>query len=252
MTEALLLSNGRAPGLGFLEHVRDTITQVLGGRDRVLFIPYASSDPDRYTEVMRESLAGIGIRVDGAHTAPDLCAAIAAAQAVFVGGGNSFRLLKWVRAAGALKPLRERAVGGMPYIGASAGSNLACASIRTTNDMPIVNPGSFEALGLIPFQVNPHYPYTAAPPQMHAGESRDDRIGEFLDENDVPVLGLPEGTWLRVSGLTASTGGVAHTKLFQRGAEPRELPPGSDVSTLMGLPVRFDTSETYSKPARRT
>jgi dipeptidase E len=242
MTEALLLSNATAPGLGFLDHVRDTIAEVLGGRDRMLFIPYASSQADRYTEVMREGLARIGVRVDGAHTAPDLCEAIATAQAVFVGGGNSFRLLKRMREAGALKPLRERALDGMPYVGASAGSNLACASIRTTNDMPIVNPGSFEALGLIPFQVNPHYPYTATPPQMHAGESRDDRIGEFLDENDVPVLGLPEGTWLRVSGLTASTGGVTHTKLFRRGAEPQQLPPGSDVSMLMGLPVRFDTN----------
>jgi dipeptidase E len=242
MTEALLLSNARAPGLGFLDHVLDTIAELLDGRDRMLFIPFAQTEADRYTEVMREGLARIGVRVDGAHTAPDLCEAIAAAQAVFVGGGNSFRLLKRMREAGALKPLRERALDGMPYAGASAGSNLACASIRTTNDMPIVNPGSFEALGLIPFQVNPHYPYTATPPQMHAGESRDDRIREFLEENDVPVLGLPEGTWLRVSGPTASTGGVAHTKLFRRGAEPRELPPGSDVSTLMGLPVRFDTS----------
>jgi dipeptidase E len=242
MTEALLLSNARAPGLGFLDHVRDTIAEVLAGRDRMLFIPYASTEAERYTEVIGEHLAGIGVRVDGAHTAPDLCEAIAAAQAVFVGGGNSFRLLKRMREAGALKPLRERALDGMPYVGASAGSNLACASIRTTNDMPIVNPGSFEALGLIPFQVNPHYPYTATPPGMHAGESRDDRIREFLDENDVPVLGLPEGTWLRVSGPAASTGGVTRTKLFRRGAEPEELPPGSDVSTLMGLPVRFDTN----------
>ncbi|HEY2578620.1 MAG TPA: dipeptidase PepE [Streptosporangiaceae bacterium] len=242
MTEALLLSNARAPGLGYLDHVRDTISEVLRGRDRLLFIPFASANADLHTETMRDSLARIGVRVDGAHLARDLCQAIAAAEAVFVGGGNSFRLLKRMREAGALKPLRERALDGMPYFGASAGSNLACASIRTTNDMPIVSPGSFEALGLIPFQVNPHYPYTATPPEMHAGESRDQRISEFLDENDVPVLGLPEGTWLRVSGTTASTGGVAHTRLFRRGAEPQELPPGSDVSTLMGLPVGFDTN----------
>jgi dipeptidase E len=242
MTEALLLSNARAPGLGYLDHVRDTIAEVLQGRERLLFIPYASTDADRYTGVIQDGLASIGVHVDGAHTARDLPGAIAAAQAVFVGGGNSFRLLKRMRELGGLKPLRERALDGMPYFGASAGSNLACASIRTTNDMPIVNPGSYEALGLIPFQLNPHYPYTETPPEMHAGESRDQRISEFLDENDVPVLGLPEGTWLRVSGLSASTGGVTRTKLFRRGAEPEELPPGSDVSTLIGLPVRFDTN----------
>jgi dipeptidase E len=242
MTEALLLSNSRAPGLGPFDHVGTTIAEVLAGRDRLLFIPYASSDADRYTAVMQEGLAPIGVQVDSAHTAPDPLQAIAAAQAVFVGGGNSFRLLKRMRELGALEPLRARALDGMPYFGASAGSNLACASIRTTNDMPIVNPGSFEALGLIPFQLNPHYPYGQTPPEIHAGESRDQRLSEFLDENEVPVLGLPEGTWLRVSGATASTGGVTHTTLFQRGAEPQQLAPGSDVSKLMGLPVRFDTN----------
>jgi dipeptidase E len=242
MTDALLLSNSRAPGGEFLEHVIDTIAEVLQGRSQMLFIPYASTDADRYTRLMQDGLAGIGVQVDGAHAAADLHKAIAEAQSVFVGGGNSFRLLKRMRDLGALGPLRDRGLDGMPYLGASAGSNLACASIRTTNDMPIVNPGSFEALGLIPFQVNPHYPYTQTPEEMHAGESRDVRISEFLDENDVPVIGLPEGTWLRVSGASASVGGVTASTLFRRGASPQPLAPGSDVSELLKLPARFDTS----------
>ena len=246
MTDVLLLSNSRAPGQGYLEHAMTEITGLLGGGrgggrgPRLVFIAFASSQPDQYTQLMRDTFGPLGITVEAAHAVADVPAAIARADAVFTGGGNTFRLLRRMRAAGALDPLRGRALDGMPYIGVSAGSNLACPTIRTTNDMPIVHPGPFEALGLIPFQVNPHYPY-AEDPQARSGETRGERLAQFVEENDVPVLGLREGTWLRVAGARASLGGVTRARLFRRGAAAHELDAGSDVSWLLDLPASFDT-----------
>jgi dipeptidase E len=248
LPEVLLLSNSTAPGRAFLAHALDAIGAVLDGRRSLLFIALASSDPGRYTDLMRDCLAQIGVRVDGAAAPDDLRRAVAGAEAVFVGGGNSFRLLKRLRAADLLDELRARVLAGVPYLGASAGANLACPTIRTTNDMPIVDPGSFQALGLIPFQVNTHYP-DAEPAGPLDGETRQRRIAEFLEENDVPVLGMPEGTWLRVSGESAATGGVTGCRLLRRGAQARELPAGSDVSALLRLPARFDSAQIDS--ARR-
>jgi dipeptidase E len=241
MPEMLLLSNSTAPGQAFLEHALEVIAEVLHGRRRLLFVALAASDPGRYTALMRDCLARIGIRVEGAHPDASLRGAIAGAEAVFVGGGNSFRLLKRLAALDVLGDLRARVLDGTPYLGASAGANLACPTIRTTNDMPIVNPGSFQGLGLIPFQVNAHYPYAGQDPR--AGEARQQRIAEFLEENDVPVLGLREGTWLRVSGGAAVLGGVTSCPLFRRGAGSRELPAGADVSELLRLPAAFDAGE---------
>jgi dipeptidase E len=239
VTEILLLSNSTAPGRSFLEHALGVIAEVLHGRDRLLFIALASGEPDRYTQMMRDGLAPIGIRVDHADAAGGLRDAIAEADAVFVGGGNSFRLLKRLRALGVLDELRARVLAGVPYLGASAGANLACPTIRTTNDMPIVEPGSLRALGLIPFQINAHYPDAEAADSPGI-ETRLRRIVEFLTENDVPVLGMPEGTWLRLSGTRATTGGVTSCLLFRRGADRQQLPAGSDVSALLGRSVRFD------------
>ncbi len=240
MMELLLLSNSRAPGAEYLAHAIEEIAGMLDGRKQMLFIPYASSEPGKYLQNMQDSMTPLGVTVRSAPaTGPELQAAIAAADSVFVGGGNTFRLLQRMRTLGALDPLRRRVQDGMPYMGASAGSNLACATIRTTNDMPIVHPGAFGALGLIPFQINPHYPYPG-PADAHSGESREERLLQFLEENDVPVLGLREGTWLRVSGRVARLGGVAGCRLFRRGAGPAELAAGTDVSDLLDAAVRFD------------
>jgi dipeptidase E len=231
--DLLLLSNSRAPGRGFLKHATDAIKNVLGGRASVLFVPFAGSDPDAYTATVREALARIGVRVTGLHGVPDAVRAVRQAEAIFVGGGNSFRLLRNLNRLGVLPVLREAAVtGGVPYLGASAGSNLACPTIRTTNDMPIVQVPSLSALGLIPFQLNPHY-LDPEPGSTHQGETRQQRLEEFLEENDVPVLGLREGSWLAVSG--ASTG-----RLFRRGAPPAEIPAGTDLSFLLQVTPRFD------------
>ncbi len=135
--------------------------------------------------------------------------------------------------AGLLQPLRERLNDGrLVYMGASAGANLACPTIRTTNDMPIVEPRGFGALGLIPFQINPHF-MDADPGSTHMGETREQRLLEFLDENDVPVLGMREGAWLERRGSRLQTGGIAGSVLFERGKDPQPIEPGTDLSRLL-------------------
>jgi dipeptidase E len=241
--ELLLLSNSTAPEMGFLEHATGTIRVVLGDRTRLLFVPFASSDPDAYTGLMCQALAPAGIEVTSLHQASDPTAAVADAQAVFVGGGNSFRLLRALNTLGVLEPLRQAARAGVPYLAASAGANLACPTIRTTNDMPIVEPGSLAALGLIPFQLNPHY-LDPDPCSAHQGESRPKRIEEFLEENDVPVLGLREGAWLQVSGTQAHLSGRNTGRLFRRHTDPIDIPIGADLSDLLNTRPRFDIGTT--------
>ncbi len=229
--------------MAFLEHATEAIRAVLGDRGRLLFVPFASSDPGGYTGVMRQALAPAGIEVTGVHQAGDLTAAVADAEAVFVGGGNSFRLLRTLTTLGVLEPLRQAVEAGVPYLAASAGANLACPTIRTTNDMPIVEPGSLAALGLIPFQLNPHY-LDPDPYSPHRGETRPKRIEEFLEENDVPVLGLREGAWLRVSGARAFLSGRNTGRLFRRGTGPIDIPSGADLSNLLNTCPRFDLGTT--------
>ncbi|OIV37905.1 dipeptidase E [Mangrovactinospora gilvigrisea] len=236
----LLLSNSSAPGRGYLEHAREEIADALGGARRLVFVPYALADRDGYTAQVAKALAPLGVEVAGAHAADDPAAAVAAAEAVFVGGGNSFRLLKSLYATGLVAALRERVASGALYIGSSAGTNMACPSLRTTNDMPIVQPPSFEALGLVPFQINPHYVDPVAG-STHQGETREQRLVQFLEENDVPVVGLREGTWLRREGARLTLGGIdAGARVFERGAEPREWGPGADLGELLGAQGRFD------------
>ena len=243
MRELLLLSNSTAPGMRFLEHATEAIRVMLGDRGSLLFVPFASSQPDAYTSVMRQALAPAGIEVTGLHQVSDPSAAVADAQAVFVGGGNSFRLLRTLATLDVLEALRQAAQAGIPYLAASAGANLACPTIRTTNDMPIVEPGSLAALALIPFQLNPHY-LDPDPRSTHQGETRQKRIEEFLEENDVPVLGLREGAWLRVSGARAHLSGRNTGRLFRRNAGPVDIPIGADLSYLLSTSPRFDIGNT--------
>lgn len=242
MPEVLLLSNSTAPGQGFLQHALGVIADVLQSHRRLLFVAFASGGPDTYTQLMRESLAQIGVQVEAAHLAADPRRAVLEAEALFVGGGNSFRLLSRLSALGLLDTVQARILDGVPYLGASAGANLACPTIRTTNDMPIVEPGSFHALGLVPFQVNPHYPIAEVDGVL-AADARQREIRGFLEDNDVPVLGMPEGTWLRLSGKAATIGGVCGCQLLRRDSPPQDLPPESDVSWLLHLPARFDSAK---------
>jgi len=238
--DLLLLSSSRTHGYGLLEHARDEIAEFLAGVTELVFVPYAQRDHDGYTATVAEALRPLPITVTGVHTAADPVAAIGAARAVFVGGGNSFRLLKTLQDTGLLPAVRDRVrTGALRYMGASAGTNMACPTLRTTNDMPIAEPSSFGALGLLPFQINPHY-VDPDPSSTHMGETREQRITEFLEDNDVPVLGIREGGWLRVRDAAARLGGLKGSRLFGRGAEPRELAPGEDVSFLLSGTPRFD------------
>ena len=213
----------------------------LAGAQRAAFIPYALFDHDAYTEAVRERLAGIGVQLTGVHSAADPAAAIAQADAIVMGGGNSFRLVRALHDLGLVDAIRERVGAGIPYFGASAGTNVACPTIRTTNDMPIVQPPSFDALDLVPFQVNPHY-IDPPPPERRVGETRAERLQEFLEENDVAVIGLREQSWLVVDGDTMQLRGTAGAVLFRRGAEAVELEPGADLSHLLAAEPRFDAS----------
>lgn len=221
--ELLLLSNSTNFGSTPWAHAREVARPLVEGRT-VAFVPYALADHDGYTAAIAEAFAPMGANVVGLHTHDDRSAALAEADAVYVGGGNTWRLLKTLQEDGLLAPLRERVLAGMPYLGASAGTNLACPTIRTTNDMPIVEPAGFAALGLLGFQINPHYQDPPAG-SRHMGETRETRIREFHEENDVPVLGIREGGWLRVSGESVELGG-ATARLFRAGEDPVELSPG--------------------------
>ncbi len=238
MVHALLLSNSTNHGQGFLEHARDEIADFLGGNKRVVFFPYALADRDAYVEKVRGALQDV-CEVVGSHVAStqDLLSA----DAYFVGGGNTWRLATWLYREGLFGLIKRRLTEGASYIGSSAGTNMACLTIRTTNDMPIVQPPSFRALGVVPFQINAHYIDEADTP-THMGETRETRLLEFLEENDVPVLGMREGCWLRVEGHTAVLGGDRGARLYTRQGEPRDLNTGDRLDFLFrDAPVRFDT-----------
>jgi dipeptidase E len=170
-----------------------------------------------------------------AHAANDPREAVAKADAIFVGGGNTFRLLKALQDLELIGPIRRRIRSGAPYVGSSAGSNVAGPTIKTTNDMPIVQPRSFDALGLVPFQINPHF-QDPDPTSTHMGETREERILQFLEENETPVLGMREGAWIRVENRTIVLRGSNGARIFRRGEKPVEAVPGDEISGLVGAP----------------
>jgi dipeptidase E len=233
MTRLLLVSNSTLHGSGYLDHCAEPIGQFLGRSvTRVLFIPFALRDRDDYAAQARGRFAALGYRLDSLHEAADPRAAVQSAEAVFTGGGNTFRLLHQLYALDVLAPLRERVLSGMPYIGSSAGSNIAGLTIGTTNDMPIVEPPSFRALGLVPFNLNPHY-LDPDPGSTHMGETREKRIEQFHEENPQPVVGLREGSLLHREGPRLSLLGVTGARIFRQGQRPAEVPPGADLSELL-------------------
>jgi dipeptidase E len=222
----LLLSNSTSEA-GYLVHALDQIVALAQGEPEAVFVPYAgvARGWDDYAAMVAEALAPAGIAVRPLHRAADPAALASAAPLVLVGGGNTFNLLHHCRRGGVLAALKARDRAGLRFVGWSAGANLVCPTIRTTNDMPVVDPGGLDALGLIPFQINPHY--TNASPPGHRGETRDQRLAEFLVLNpDVPVLALPEGDWLRVSDESMELGGGRAAWWMRHGRPPLELRDG--------------------------
>ncbi len=210
--------------------------EFLAGVTDLLFVPYARHDRDAYAAKARERFARLGVRVASLHDATDPRRAIASASAFFVGGGNTFRLLKSLEELRVKDALRDRVLEGARYIGASAGTNLACPTIRTTNDMPIVSPSSLEALSLVPFQINPHY-LDPDPGSRHRGETREERLSQFHEEpeNRVPVVGLREPFSLVRHGSTLLLKGPPGpgARLFRKGLVPFEYGSNEDLSNLL-------------------
>jgi len=220
----LLISSSTLHGHGYLDHVEGAIRGFLRGAARVLFLPYALFDRAAYAEKARARLGAMGFRVESADRAADPRDAVARAEAIFVGGGNTFRLVDALWRRGLVEPIRRRVAEGMPYVGSSAGAIAAGPSLKTTKDMPIVEPPSFEALGLVRFQISPHYldPDTAS---THMGETQEERILQFLEENDAPVAGLREGAHLEIAEGAVTLHGVTGARIFRRGRAPFEALP---------------------------
>src|SRR5215213_7339186 len=224
----LLISNSTLYGSGYLDHAESEIRSFLGEVKRVLFVPYALFDRDKYAATAHQRFQKMGYDLTSIHTAEDPIAAVNGTEAIFVGGGNTFRLLKTLYDVDLIEPIRNRVLNGMPYIGSSAGSNVAAPTIKTTNDMPIVQPPSFDALGLVSFQINPHY-LDPDPNSKHMGETREERIIQFLEENDTPVVGLREGAILRIESGETILRGSSGARIFRRGIGPIEILPGVRV-----------------------
>ncbi|MEA2343901.1 MAG: dipeptidase [Thermoanaerobaculia bacterium] len=214
----LLISSSNVHGYGYLDHPAPAMRAFLGDARRVAFVPFAAHDHDGYTTKVRERLARMDLDVISIDD-------LDRADAIFVGGGNTFRLLKTLYDRDLLNTIRERVRAGLPYLGSSAGTVIAAPTMQTTNDMPIVEPPSFSALGLVDFQINPHY-LDPDPQSTHRGETREERIREYLEENEGPVIGLREGSILQVENNVTTLLGEKTARLFRRGAEPVEIGPG--------------------------
>ncbi len=231
----LLLSNSTNYGEEYLRYPLSAIQSFLGGEcRRVLFVPFAGvrMTYDDYTAKVRERFAEIGYGLDSVHEAGDPVRAVEEAEAIAVGGGNTFHLLRGLYEANLLEVIRARVRAGMPYVGWSAGSNVACPTIKTTNDMPVVEPPGFAALSLVPFQINPHYTEAVLP--NHNGETRAERLLEFIEANpEMTVVGLREGSILRIEGHEIRLLGSQSAVLFRKGQEPAEYSPQDSLQSLL-------------------
>ncbi|MEY2550037.1 MAG: dipeptidase [Verrucomicrobiota bacterium] len=231
----LLISNSTIHSRGYLDHAEAEIRKFLGPAKTVLFFPFALYDRDGYAARASARFAEMGYTMSSVHSAADPITAVAETDAIFIGGGNTFRLLKSLQDLELIEPIRRRVRDGAPYIGSSAGSNVAGPTIRTTKDMPIVQPRSFESLGLVPFQISPHF-QDPDPSSTHMGETQEERILQFLEENETPVLGMREGAWVRAENQTVVLGGSRGARIFRRDEVPVEKTTGDEISGLVGAP----------------
>lgn len=231
----LLISNSTNAGEAYLDYPKFNIRDFLG-RERVncLFLPYAgvTISFDEYEARVKERFAEIGHDITSIHHAADPVAAVNSAEAIVVGGGNTFQLIKMIQENGLIEPVQKKVLTGTPYVGWSAGSNVTCPTIRTTNDMPILEPESFNAFNLIPFQINPHY--TDLNPPGHAGETREDRIMEYLAANPGDtVLGLREGCMFTIDDTQMRLTGEKPVRVFRYQQAPVELDHTFDFSEFL-------------------
>jgi dipeptidase E len=228
----LLISNSTLHGRGYLDHAEDEIRDFVAGGTSVIFVPYAVHDRRAYTAKAQERFREMGLSLTSIHDVSNMPPAIDEADVIFVGGGNTFRLLKGLYDHDLLGPIRRRVARGVPYIGSSAGSIVACPTLKTTKDMPVVQPSSFEALGLVPFQISPHY-LDPDPSSTHMGETQEERITQFLEENEETVIGLREGSILLVREGAVALKGPNTARIFRRGEDAVEAPSGSNLCPVL-------------------
>ena len=227
----LLASTSTLYGGNYLEYLTYEIIELFEGIDEILFVPFARPSGithQEYTKKVADFFAGFGIKVTGLHEYDDKIEAINNAKGYFTGGGNTFLLVKTLHENGLMDVLKKNVESGKPYLGSSAGSNIGGVNMRTTNDMPIVYPLSFDCMGLVPFNLNPHY-LDPNPNLAHNGETRETRILEFLTQNDLKVVGLREGNWIRRIGDEIKVLGDHSTRIFEKGKEPYEVDPGTNL-----------------------
>jgi dipeptidase E len=229
MKNILLASTSSLFGEEYLAYLKPYVAELFNGVNEIIFIPFARPGGisyDDYTNKVADAFAPMGIKVQGLHKFADRVAAIAQAKGFFTGGGNTFLLVKTLHEQGLMQALKEAVEKGTPYLGTSAGSNIGGVTMQTTNDMPIVYPPSFSTMGLVPFNLNPHY----LDPDLnskHNGETRETRIKEYHTQNATPVVGLREGSWIRVLDEKITTEGRFDSRIFEQGKEPYEVVPGT-------------------------
>ncbi len=235
MKNILVASTSTVYGGKYLDYLKDEIRELFRGRNEILFVPYARPggiSHDEYTATARDYFSEIGLKVFGIHEFPDPETAVRNAAGIFIGGGNSFLLLRQLYDTGVLQTIKEVVEDGVPYMGTSAGSNVAGLTIQNTNDMPIIEVPSFDAMGLYPFNLNPHY-LDPIPDLPHMGETRDTRLREYMTINTIPVVGLREGSSMRIQGDSIRLLGDQKARVYVPGNEPEELEGENCLQFLM-------------------
>jgi dipeptidase E len=227
--DLLLISCSTIYGRGYLDHVEEEIRDLLKGVQSVAFVPFALYDRDAYAAKAGERFRRMGFALESAHASSGPWRIIERAEAIFIGGGNTFRLLTALQDLDLLEIIRTRVESGCPFIGSSAGSIVACPTLKTTKDMPVVQPRSFDALHLVNFQISPHY-LDPDPKSTHMGETQEERITQYLEENEPPVVGLREASALRIHYRAVVLRGDASARIFRRGKAPVEILPGTDLT----------------------
>ena len=234
MKKIIIASTSTIHGSDYLEYLLDELKVFFKDVNTILFIPYARPSGishDTYTEKVKDAFSKINKTVIGIHTYKNPVSAIEKAEAIFVGGGNTFVLLNQLYKHNLLSVLKETVNKGTPYVGTSAGSNICGLTIKNTNDMPIIYPPNFNALGLVSFNLNPHYLDPDAT-LKHMGETRETRIKEFHAFNSQPVIGLREGSWLFVNGDSIVLNGPLSARIFEQNKTPYEVQPETELNTL--------------------